>query len=79
MRVLLTVLALAGGVAAAAGASADDAKPNRIERGANKVGKGVEKTAKRVEKGVTRAVDKTKKGVERTVDRTEKGVKKLVE
>ena len=63
----------------AVGATADDAKPNRIERGAQKVGKGVENTAKRVEKGVTRSVDKTKKGIARTADRTEKKVKKILE
>jgi len=79
MRALFVLVALAMGLTAAAGALADDEKPNRIERGANKVGKGIERTAKRVEKGVTRTVDKTKKGIERTVDRTEKGVKKIVE
>lgn len=66
-------------VAFAAAAMADDAKPNRIERGAQKVGKGVENTAKRVEKGVTRTVDRTKKGIERAADRTEKKVKKILE
>ena len=74
----------------AAGAAADDAKPNRIERGAQAVEKGVKNTAQRTgdaiergakatERGVNRTVDKTKKGVERTVDRTEKKVKKILE
>lgn len=74
MRTLFVLAALV-----AFGAAADENKPNRIERGVNKVGKGMENTAKRIDKGVTRTVDKTKKGVERTVDRTEKGVKKILE
>jgi hypothetical protein len=86
MRTFLTLFALAFSAAA----FADDAKPNRIERGAQKVEKGVKNTAQRTgdaiergakatERGVTRTVDKTKKGVERTVERTEKKVKKLLE
>jgi hypothetical protein len=86
MRALLALILLVF----AAGAIADDAKPNRIERGAQKVEKGVKKTAERTgnaiergakatERGVTRTVDKTKKGVERTVERTESWVKKRLE
>ena len=75
MRTFFTVALLAFAV----GAAADDAKPNRIERGVQKVEKGVKNTATRTERGVTRTVDKTKKGVERTVDRTEKKVKKVLE
>lgn len=60
-------------------ATADDAKPNRIERGVNKVSKGVENTANRVERGATRTVNRTKKGIERAADRTEKKVKKILE
>ena len=86
MKILFALVTLAF----AAAAFADDAKPNRIERGAQKVEKGVKKTAERTgnaiergakatERGVTRTVDKTKKGVERTVDRTENWVKKRLE
>ncbi|HUQ25111.1 MAG TPA: hypothetical protein VM140_05525 [Burkholderiales bacterium] len=75
MRIFVTLLLLAIG----ASASADDAKPNRIERGVNKVGKGVERTVDRTEKGVKRAAKATERGVTRTVDRTEKKVKKILE
>jgi len=63
----------------AASAAADDAKPNRIERGAQSVEKGVKKTAKRTGDWAERTANKTEKGVKRVVDRTEKKVKKILE
>ena len=75
MRALLATALLAF----AACAAADDAKPNRIERGVNKASKGVENTAKRVERGTTRTFNRTKKGIERAADRTEKKIKKILE
>ena len=75
MKPLLALLLLAF----AAAATADDAKPNRIERGAHKVEKGVEKTAKRTGNAIERGAKATERGVTRTVDRTEKKVKKVLE
>ena len=75
MRTFFTLLALA----ACASVLADDAKPNRIERGAQKVEKGVERTAKRTGNAIERGAKATERGVTRTVDRTEKKIKKIVE
>lgn len=75
MKTLIALLL----TAFAASAAADDAKPNRIERGAQSVEKGVKKTAKRTGDWAERTANKTEKGVKRTVDRTEKKVKKILE
>ena len=66
-------------VALAAAASADDTKPNRIERGVQKVEKGVKHTAERTGNWAERTANKTEKGVKHTVDRTEKKIKKVLE
>jgi len=75
MRAFLAILALVF----SASAAADDAKPNRIERGAQKVEKGVTNTAKRTGNAIERGAKATERGVTRTVDRTEKKIKKIVE
>lgn len=75
MRILIAVSVLAF----AASAFADDAKPNRIERGANKVEKGVKRTAERTGNAIERGAKATERGINRTVDRTEKKVKKILE
>jgi len=75
MRAVFSVLALV----LSAGAFADDAKPNRIERGAQKVEKGVKNTAQRTGDAIERGAKATERGVNRTVDRTEKKVKKVLE
>ena len=73
------ILVAASLLAFAAGAFADDAKPNRIERGAQKVEKGVKRTAERTGNAIERGAKATERGVNRTVDRTEKKVKKILE
>jgi len=75
MKLLCALLLLAF----TAAATADDAKPNRIERGAQKVEKGVKKTAQRTGNAIERGAKATERGVTRTVDRTEKKVKKILE
>lgn len=75
MKTLLTLVALAF----AGAAIADDAKPNRIERGAQKVEKGVKRTAERTGNAIERGAKATERGVTRTVDRTEKKIKKILE
>jgi len=79
MRTFLTFTLLAAFALLAARAGADDAKPNRIERGVNKVEKGVKKTAQRTGNAIERGAKATERGVTRTVDRTEKKVKKILE
>ena len=75
MKTLLTLVALAF----AGAAIADDAKPNRIERGAQKVERGVKRTAERTGNAIERGAKATERGVTRTVDRTEKKIKKILE
>lgn len=74
MRTLVTLLL----AAFAASALAQD-KPNRLERGAQKVEKGVRKTAERTGNALERGAKATERGVKRTVDRTEKKVRKILE
>ena len=66
-------------LAAALTAIADDGKPNRIERGAQKVEKGVTRTVKRTGDWAERTATRTQRGVERAADRTEKKIKKILE
>jgi hypothetical protein len=75
MKILFTLAALA----VVGTAMADDGKPNRIERGAQAVEKGVKKTAERTGNAIERGAKATERGVKRTVDRTEKKVKKVLE
>ena len=60
-------------------AVADDDKPNRIERGAAKVEKGVKRTVERTGNAIERGAKATERGVTRTVNRTENKVKKILE
>ena len=75
MPVLLALLA----IAFAGAATADDAKPNRIERGAQKVEKGTKRAVERTGNAIERGAKATERGVTRTVDRTEKKIKKILE
>ena len=75
MKTFFTLVAFAF----AAAAFADDAKPNRIERGAQKVEKGVKRTAERTGNAIERGAKATERGITRTVDRTEKKIKKILE
>ena len=75
MRTFIALVALAFSAAT----FADDAKPNRIERGAQKVEKGVKRTAERTGNAIERGAKATERGVTRTVDRTEKKIKKILE
>ena len=75
MKTFVTLVALAFSAAA----FADDAKPNRIERGAQKVEKGVKRTAERTGNAIERGAKATERGITRTVDRTEKKIKKILE
>jgi len=75
MRTFFTLLLLG----ACSVAFADDAKPNKIERGAQKVEKGVERTAKRTGNAIERGGKATERVVTRTADPTEKKVKKVLE
>jgi hypothetical protein len=54
-------------------------KPNKIERAANKTGKGVERTVKRTGDWAERTGNRAGKAVERTADKTENWVKKKLE
>jgi len=75
MRCLLPLVLLA----ASASVLADDAKPNRIERGVHKVEKGVEHVVNKTEKGVKRTAERTGNWADRTAKKTEKKVKKILE
>jgi hypothetical protein len=74
MRTFVTLLL----AAFAAMALAED-KPNRLERGAQKVERGVRKTAERTGNAIERGAKATERGVKRTVDRTEKKIKRILE
>jgi len=77
---LLACLALCLPFALAAGAEQGEAKkPNKIERAANKTGKGVERTVKRTGDWAERTGNRAGKAVERTADKTENWVKKKLE
>ena len=75
MRTFVTLVAFAFSAAV----FADDPKPNRIERGAQKVEKGVKNTAQRTGNAIERGAKATERGVTRTVERTEKKIKKILE
>ena len=75
MKTAIAILALS----TCASAFADDAKPNRIERGAQKVEKGVKNTAQRTGNAIERGAKATERGVSRTVNRTENKVRKILE
>ena len=62
-----------------AAAAADDGKPNRLERGAQKVEKGVKRAAERTGNAIERGAKATERGVGRTVDRTEKKIRKILD
>jgi hypothetical protein len=58
---------------------ADEAKPNRVERTANKAVQGTERTAKRAGKFVEKTATKAGKFVDRTATKTGNAVKRAVE
>jgi hypothetical protein len=72
------ILCLPIGLAAAA-EQGEPKKPNKIERAANKTGKGVERTVKRTGDWAERTGNRAGKAVERTADKTENWVKKKLE
>ena len=55
---------------------ADDAKPNRIERGAKKTAKAVEKGLKKAGDAVEKAAKRTGKALDHAADKTEHWIKK---
>ena len=73
-RAIATALALAAGLACA-----EESKPNRIERTAQKAADATERTARRAGKFVERTATRSGKFVERTASKTEKAVKRALE